>query len=200
MPGPGSLAGAAAADRLDLFPIFATSMYDGYPDGLEDPLQHFIAIVNQVASPFSVQIRSAFGSSACSPAVGALGIIRRATFKNRIAAVMVTCALLHYCIFVDTRSPSLDPCVASADRRRSLCETLQQMWRVTCQRVQRAPCLSPSKVTNVVDTKGSDHRSLVLALQVGRKLSIDEKQHVFAELPVAFRSTSHLLAALAKTD
>lgn len=61
VPGPGSLAGAAAADRLDLFPIAATSMYDGYPDGLEDPLQHFIATINQVASAISSQLRSAFG-------------------------------------------------------------------------------------------------------------------------------------------
>lgn len=111
-------------------------------------------------------------------------------------AVMAMCALFHCCILVDIRSHSL----------RCPCRSPQQHSRDRAADVAgHKPTGATSslqitfKVTNLESMKGSDHRYLVLAVQVGGKLSIDEKQHVFAELPVAFRSTSDLLAALAKT-
>ena len=42
------ITGAAATEKLDLFPIGATQYYEGYPEGMEDPLKYFIALINQV--------------------------------------------------------------------------------------------------------------------------------------------------------
>lgn len=40
--------GAAATEKLDLFEIGATRFYEAYPESVEDPLQYFIAVINQV--------------------------------------------------------------------------------------------------------------------------------------------------------
>eukprot|EP00208_Stichococcus_sp_RCC1054_P004820 CAMPEP_0206143040 /NCGR_PEP_ID=MMETSP1473-20131121/19110_1 /ASSEMBLY_ACC=CAM_ASM_001109 /TAXON_ID=1461547 /ORGANISM="Stichococcus sp, Strain RCC1054" /LENGTH=389 /DNA_ID=CAMNT_0053538273 /DNA_START=273 /DNA_END=1443 /DNA_ORIENTATION=+ len=44
----GTRIGAAATERLNLFPISATKFYDTYPDSMKDPLRHFLTDINQV--------------------------------------------------------------------------------------------------------------------------------------------------------
>lgn len=49
----GMRIGAAATEKLDLFQIGATRFYEGYPESMEDPLQYFIAVINQIGQSLS---------------------------------------------------------------------------------------------------------------------------------------------------
>lgn len=48
-------AGAAAAERLDLLSIGATSLYQAYPEEMGDPLHVFMGLVNGIGARLSAQ-------------------------------------------------------------------------------------------------------------------------------------------------
>ena len=47
--------GAAAAERLDLFSIGATNLYQAYPDEMGDPLHIFMGLINGVGESLSAE-------------------------------------------------------------------------------------------------------------------------------------------------
>ena len=50
-------AGAAAAEKLNLFRIEAVNFYHSYPPAMADPLQFFIAMVNTIGELLSAEQR-----------------------------------------------------------------------------------------------------------------------------------------------
>lgn len=49
----GMRIGATATEKLGLFQIGATHHYQDYPEDLEDPLKHFVAVINQMGQQLS---------------------------------------------------------------------------------------------------------------------------------------------------
>ncbi len=48
-------AGAAASEKLDLFSIGATALYQAYPEDIEDPLHIVIGLVNGIGAGLSAE-------------------------------------------------------------------------------------------------------------------------------------------------